>query len=145
MSRSRAERHDVDLFPGGGAWTEEDGRVHLIASRCSGCGKHAFPPARLCDGCGTADGLAPARLSDVGTLYSFTEIHVAPAGFTTPYVIGYVDFPEGVRVLGQVEHAAGDLRVGEPVQVRLGVIRRAAGDRDVVSYKFRKQTEARHA
>jgi uncharacterized OB-fold protein len=104
-----------------------------------------FPQAIACDECGSMEGLVPTRLSNVGTLYSFSEIHVAPAGFMTPYVIGYVDFPEGVRVLGQVEHPARELRIGERVEVRLGLIRRASSGRGVVSYKFRKQGEAAHA
>jgi len=85
--------------------------------------------------------MAPARLSRTGTLYSYSEVHVAPRVFTTPYVVGYVDLPEGVRVFAQVEHRAAELAPGERVEVTLGTIRTSDSGRAVISYKFRKSGE----
>jgi uncharacterized OB-fold protein len=41
------------------------------------------------------------EVSGRGTLYSFTEIHVAPPGFEdlAPYMIGVVELEEGVRIM----------------------------------------------
>jgi uncharacterized OB-fold protein len=50
-----------------------------------------------------------------GTLYSFTEVQSAPAGFEAPYVIGLVDLDCGGRVMGTVLGA--EPRVGMPVVV----------------------------
>jgi uncharacterized OB-fold protein len=136
---------DAEPFPSRDAWVEDGGTVRLVASRCATCGKHAFPPAALCDVCGRSDALGPATVGGVGTLYSFAEIHVAPAGFSTPYVIGYVDFPEDVRVLGHIEHPARDLHLGDRLAVGLGVIRRTPAGRAVVSYTFHKEGDASHA
>lgn len=138
MAQTEQAAQSVEYYPSADCWAEEGGKVYLIGSRCPKCGKHAFPRRTFCDACGTSTGLEPVRLSNTGTLYSFSEVHVAPKMFATPYVIGYVDLPENVRVLGQVEHRAAELRPGEPVKVVLGVIRTSDTGQPVISYKFRK-------
>ncbi len=138
MTNGKSESNTVEFYPSGGAWEEEGGKVHLIGSRCPECGKVAFPRRTLCDRCGNDSGLEPVRLSNTGKLYSFSEVFVAPKAFSTPYVIGYVDLPEDVRLCGQVEHTAAELQVDEPVEVVLGVIRKTEDGRPVVSFKFRK-------
>lgn len=132
---------DAELYPSADSWVEEDGKVFLMGSQCPECSKYAFPPAVYCDNCGNSAGIEPAKLSNSGTLYSFSEIHIAPKVLTVPYVLGYVDFPEDVRVLGQVEHPAAELEVDEQVEVVLGVIRHTEDNQPVKSYKFRKKGE----
>ena len=41
------------------------------------------------------------EVSGKGTLYSFTDIHVAPPGFEdlAPYMIGVIELDEGVRMM----------------------------------------------
>ncbi len=138
MTETAQAAPTVEYYPSADCWVEDGGTVFLIGSRCRTCGKHAFPCRTFCDACGASAGLEPVRLSNTGRLYTFSEVHVAPKAFATPYVIGYVDLPEDVRVLGQVEHAAAELRPDEPVRVVLGVIRKAEDGHPVVSYKFRK-------
>jgi uncharacterized OB-fold protein len=116
---------------------EEDGRIFLIGARCQQCGKHSFPYRSRCDQCGTRDSTARARLSRSGLLYSFSTIHVAPKGFATPYVIGYVDLPEEVRLFGQIEGNDAGLHMGATVELILGVVRVAEGGERVMGYKFR--------
>lgn len=135
MTGSGADGQEV--FPFAGAWVEDRGRVHLVGNRCKACGKLAFARRTICEACGETGGFQPERLTGPGVVYSFSEIQVAPEGFAVPYVIAYVDFPGDVRVCGQVEAPAADLRIGDEVEVMLGVIRRRDG-RPVTSYKFRK-------
>jgi uncharacterized OB-fold protein len=97
----------------------------------------AFPPHPMCPSCGAEGGQATVELSPVGTLYTFSEIHIAPKGFATPYAVGYVDLPEGVRLFGQIEAAASQLKVGQEVAVTLGPVRSEASGGTVISYKFR--------
>lgn len=141
MTQVEQDAQQAEVYPSANAWVTEDDKVFLVGSRCPQCGKHAFPPTTFCDNCGNSTGLESAKLSNTGTLYSFSEVHVAPKELTTPYVLGYVDFPEDVRVLGQVEHTAAELQVDEPVEVVLGVIRHSADGQPVKSYKFRKREE----
>ena len=80
-------------------------------------------------------GRTELALSPVGTLYTFSEIHVAPEGFSTPYAVGYVDLPEGVRLFGQIEARAENLKIGQSLVVKLGEVRTREG-RSVIGYKF---------
>jgi uncharacterized OB-fold protein len=141
MVEAAQEVSSVELFPSEDAWIEKDGKVHIIVSKCQECSKHVYPPASFCDNCGNRDGFELVPLSNEGTLYSFSEIHIAPSELNTPYVIGYVDFPEGARVLGQVEHTSEELEVDETVKTVTGVIRTREDGTPVKSFKFRKKEE----
>lgn len=48
--------------------------------------------------------------SGKGTLYSFTETHVAPPGFEdlVPYMIGVVELEEGVRIMTPLRNVTPD-------------------------------------
>jgi uncharacterized protein len=127
----------AEYFPASRPWNEERGAVRLIGSKCTHCGVVAFPPHPSCPACGAESGQDAVQLSPVGTLYTFSEIHIAPKGFTTPYVVGYIDLPEGVRLFGQIEGRAADLRLGQQVVVTLGQVRTEASGGTVVSYKFK--------
>ena len=127
----------AEYFPASRPWTERGGAVHLHGSKCSRCGTVAFPPHGLCPACGAENGQERVELSPVGTLYTFSEVHIAPKGFATPYAVGYVDLPEGVRLFGQIEARAADLKLGQQVAVTLGPVRADAG-RPVISYKFKE-------
>ena len=111
--------------------------MRLHGSKCAHCGSVAFPPHPLCPGCGAQSGQDTVKLSPVGTLYTFSEIHIAPKGFATPYVVGYVDLPDGVRLFGQIEDQAADLRLGQQVAVTLGPVRSDTSGRMVISYRFK--------
>ncbi len=138
---SETAASDADHYPGSDVWTEEDGVVVLLGGRCVNCSNCMFPPREFCDKCGTDSATEVMKLSRFGSLYSFTEIHVAPRGFQVPYVIGYVDLPEGVRVLAQIEARLSELEVGDEVEAVLGLIRVKESGRRVTSYKFRKRRQ----
>jgi len=68
-----------------------DGR--LVAQRCEDCGEHQLYPRRLCRHCWSRD-LAVVDLPGTGTLYSYTECHVAgQPGYEAdvPYAVALVD------------------------------------------------------
>jgi uncharacterized OB-fold protein len=62
---------------------------------------------------------------------------VAPKGFPVPYVVGYVDLDDGVRLFGQVDGRASELSIDQNVVVVLGPIRTRNDGTQVVSYRFR--------
>jgi uncharacterized OB-fold protein len=141
---AQAADGNVAYFPASRPWTEEGGAVRLHGSRCGRCSGVAFPAHEACPSCGAESGQDAVLLSPTGTLYSFSEIHVAPKGFATPYAVGYVDLPEGVRLFGQIEGRAAELRIGQKVAVTLGPVRADTGvgasggtGRSVISYKFK--------
>jgi uncharacterized OB-fold protein len=126
----------IAYFPASRPWTEAGGVVRLVGSKCARCGAAAFPPHPLCPSCGAPNGQERVELSAVGTLYTFSEIHIAPKGFATPYAVGYLDLPEGVRLFGQIEAKASELTVGQQLAVTLGQVR-ADPAGAVISYKFK--------
>jgi uncharacterized OB-fold protein len=102
-----------------------DGDVRLRGVQCAECGMKVFPVTEVCPGC-LSTSLKELMLGGEGRLYSYTTVHVAPPGWQTPYVVGYVDTPEGVRLFGKVKTdiktGAGEqqaLRVDMPVEVRV--------------------------
>lgn len=115
-----------------------DGTVVLMGRRCTGCSKRFFPAVDFCDAC-DGDAFEAIELEPRGTLYSYSEIHVAPKYFPTPYVVGYVDFGPDLRVFGQIEDAASDLAVDCPVVPVLGPVRRTSDGEIIEGYRFRRE------
>ncbi len=126
-----------EYFPPERPWEVQGDAVSLIGMRCSHCSTKAFPARTVCSCCGAQEGLEPARLSPRGTLYTYTEVHAAPKDFPTPYVLGFVDLEDGVRVFGQVEGPASSLQPDQQVETVTGVVRVRANGTSVISYKFR--------
>jgi uncharacterized OB-fold protein len=79
-----------------------------------------------------------AYLGERGTLYSFTVCHVAPAGWTAPYLQAYVEVPEGIRVFSLVASSvpptADSLTRGAPMELVLEPVQPGS---DTVTFKYR--------
>src|ERR1700704_3736348 len=131
-------RPGPEYFPASKPWRLDGDSLHLTGMSCTACGTKAFPAREVCSACGSGD-IAPVELSARGKLYSFSEVHVAPKGFPTPYVVGYVAVEDGVRLFGQVEGAGSNLSLDQSGVVVLGPIRTRNDGTQVVSYKFRGQ------
>ena len=102
-----------------------NGPLGLKGSRCSDCRNVAFPVTSGCQRCG-GQSMEDVELSDRGTVWTCTVQHFAPKsppyippaeGFT-PFALGYVQLPEGVRVEAVLEPA--DLETLTGAEVRLG-------------------------
>lgn len=115
-----------------------DGAPRLEAGRCADCRRVTFPLRTRCPACGGA--LERILLPRRGTLWSWTtqgfEPPVPPylpdggAEFE-PFAVGYVEFPEFLRVEGRLTVAdAGRLQIGMPMEV----VALERGDR--VTYAF---------
>ena len=120
-----------DLFS-----TDDEGRVRLIAGYCKESDNWTFP-RYLADPVSFTDDVEEKFLSPTGILHSFTVVRRSMPEFKVPYVLALVDFPEGVRVMAQVETEDSDsLEFGEEMTVTIGVIKMAPDGTDVRSYKF---------
>ena len=112
-------------------------RPHLIAGRCKACGKYTFPKYYACPFC-FSDDLEDAPLSPIGTLHSFTIVRRSMPDYQVPYGLGLVDFPEGVRVMAQIEaDNLEGLKLDTKMEITVGPIRKSNDGKDIVSYKFR--------
>jgi hypothetical protein len=129
------------FFPGEGYWNKEADGLHLISSRCSQCRRDYFPPREVCPQCfpeGFEHKMEKSKLSSRGKLYTYSIVQVAPKRFLPPYALGYVDFPEGVRVLGQLTTTdPSKIQIGMTVQAELGRIAVDEQGNEVMSYRFR--------
>ena len=129
------------FYPGESYWVEERDGLHLIGTHCKKCKQNYFPPREVCPKCfseGEEGEMEKLKLSSKGKLYSYSIVQVAPKRFMPPYGLGYVDFPEGVRVLGQLTTMdTAKLKTDMGVQAELGRIAVDEQGNEVVSYKFR--------
>lgn len=86
----------------------------LVGSRCTRCRAVSWPSRALCQRCGSPD-LQQLLFSPHGQLVTFTRVHVPRPGLPTPYVLGQVDLPEGVRIFAHLRglppDASGPARV----------------------------------
>jgi len=99
----------------------------LRGSRCPGCGVAAYPAVPDCPRCGGP--AAPVALSGTGTLWTWTVQRFAPKappyavpadGFR-PFLVGYVELPEGVRVLAVLDGVRPeDAVIGMPLDLTAG-------------------------
>ena len=115
----------------------DDGRPTLIGSQCADCATRVFPPVVLCPEC-MGENIGPLALGRTGRLYSYCTVHVAPRGWSVPYIAGYVDLPEGVRVFTHVVDAAEDrLSMEMEVELTTAVLGTESDGEAFSSYAFR--------
>jgi len=129
------------FYPDEGYWTVEKDGLHLIGSHCKKCQQNYFPPREICPQCfaqGEEGEMEKIKLSSRGKLYTYSIVQVAPKRFLPPYGLGYVDFPQGVRVLGQLTTMdPAKLKLDMEVQAELGRIAIDEQGNEVFSYKFK--------
>ena len=115
-----------------------DGKGYLVGGRCPECGAFYFPARSVCSRCLCGD-LERVPLSSSGSLYTYTVIHQSLPQFETPYVLGYVDLDDNVRVAGQLVDVEADalelgMRLTTQVEPREG-----ADGEPVLWFRFRPE------
>lgn len=91
----------------------------LTYQRCASCGEIVFHPRRHCTGCLSTD----LRWNDSaghGCVYSYTVIRQHGHPYfraRLPYVVGFIDLDDGVRMLAEIDAPPGDVRIGLRVSV----------------------------
>ncbi|MGI5287273.1 bifunctional MaoC family dehydratase N-terminal/OB-fold nucleic acid binding domain-containing protein [Nonomuraea polychroma] len=90
----------------------------LRIQSCADCGLLRHPPGPLCPHCRSA-GRSYTVASGEATLYSYVVHHHPPVpGRETPFVVGVVELPEGVRIVGNVvDCPLEEVRIGMPLRV----------------------------
>jgi len=119
----------VEYVPGG--------ELYLKGYRCKNCGQLDFPKLSPCPNCWGED-FEIVKLSTRGKLYSVSDIYIGQAGITTPYIFGYIDLPENLRIFAQLEGEPGSFKCDEEVVLTIGEIRKNKDGFPLMSYKFTK-------
>lgn len=113
-----------------------DGSGHLLGSRCRSCGAHFFPVREVCSGC-LSDHMETVGFSTRGTLYTYSVVRQSTPAFDVPYALGYVDFPEGVRIMGQISGCEIDeIRIGMPMVLSLEPFGEDEEGNPLTGYRF---------
>ncbi|BBO79460.1 Zn-ribbon domain-containing OB-fold protein [Desulfosarcina ovata] len=119
----------------------EDGSAPFLKGyRCKKCNQIDFPKISPCPNC-WGEEFEMVALSREGTVYSATDIYIGQAGMETPYVFGYVDLPEDLRIFAQFEADVETINCGDKVEVVEGIIRMNNDGLPLKSYKFKKINE----
>lgn len=135
MNANSGEDHEIDDSRVERYFDQDtlDDEPALQGSLCQECGEIHFPRRKRCPDC---FGDTRARtLSRTGTLYAFGTVNMGAPGFETPYSIGYVDLPEGLRIFSMLETDGPDLAIDREMTVTVGRIKTEA-DRAVLGYTF---------
>ncbi|MFF4617517.1 Zn-ribbon domain-containing OB-fold protein [Nonomuraea jabiensis] len=95
-------------------------RGELVVQRCTACGRRVQLPEAACPWCGD-DSLVFEPVSGEGAVHTFTIVHRSFApGYQgrEPYVMAWVDLPEGARAFGHIVGCAPEqVRIGMPVRL----------------------------
>ena len=136
MSDTEESIAEVLFLAGDAVETDGGGSARLVGSACGNCGTKIFPPVSVCPECMSED-MSRIGLSTEGTLYSWSVVHVAPKGWKLPYIAGYVDLPEGVRVFSHIVGVEpGALRMDMTVKVCTARLGEEADGRPIESFAF---------
>jgi uncharacterized OB-fold protein len=128
-----------DLFD----WAEDG--VHLMSARCASCDTCFFPKyhEQHRPDC-SRQGVESIMLSKEGTLASYTiQYYMPPLPFKTekditPYAIGFVEFPEGIQVVGILTDCRfEELVIGMTMETTTFGLYKDEEGRDVVTWAFR--------
>ncbi len=122
-------------------WRLQKQRYGLVGEICPHCSAKIFPARDVCPECG-GEAKEPFRFSGKGSVYSYTVMQYAPAGFERglPYTIALVKLDEGPTVTAQLtDLGEKKVEIGMPVEM---VTRRIKEDGDergmlIYGYKFR--------
>ncbi len=125
------------MFPGRYA-REIPHRYRLEAFKCKTCGKVFVPRRLICDKCGAKE-FETIRLSDKVKLLTYTIIHTPASQFKdqSPYALGIVEFPEKVRLTGQLADIGFDeIKTGMELQVEFRRIQTDSHE-GILSYGYK--------
>ena len=121
---------DFLVIPEGGE------KPYLVGYKCNACGNIYIPKLSICPNCWSEE-LTKIPLSRKGKLYSYSIQYTAQPGIKTPVAHGFVDFPEDVRVLAQIDAELEQIKIGMEMEVTTGVIREERDGKKWISYKFK--------
>jgi uncharacterized protein len=119
-----------------GLFKEIPGNWVLTGCQCKQCGQIFFPPKTVCLNCLSSD-LQSLNLSTHGQLYSYTVVYLPSEHFPSPYTVGWVQLPEGIRVFSQIRGwQEKPLTVGMEMQMQIEKLW-GDGEKEVTGYVFR--------
>ena len=119
-----------------GLFEKISGKWALVGGRCKQCEKIIYPLRAVCLNCLSQD-MEKLTLSRKGTLYSFTTVHMPSEHFEPPYVIGWIELPEGLRIFSPIQyHQDQPLKIGMAMELSVEKLWDEEG-KGIMGYVFR--------
>ena len=117
-----------------GLFVKESKEVFLIGNRCEICGQIFFPSRPFCFDC-LSDRMEPIRLGKKGNLYSYTTSYIPSLHFVPPYIVGWIELAEGIRIFSPIKVSEGqNLEIGMDVELVIDELWQEE-NKSVVGYK----------
>ena len=128
-----------------GLFTETAEGPRLLGSKCASCATPYFPRTAVCHNPECRESkMEEASFGPRGTLWSCAIQNYPPpppARYEepyTPYALGMVDMPEGLRVLGRISTDDPEgVEVGTEVELVLERLYVDENENEVITWKFR--------
>ena len=128
-----------------GLFTEGADGPRLLGSKCASCGTPYFPRSAVCHNPECRESkMEEASFGPRGILWSCAIQNYpppAPARYEepyTPYALGMVDMPEGLRVLGRISTDDPEgVEVGAEVELVLERLYLDEEGNEVITWKFK--------
>ncbi len=111
----------------------------LLGSECQDCGMVSFPQKRVCPNCFDGE-LKEVPLSKKGKLHTYALSIMGPPGIEKPYVMGFIDLPEGIKLyslLTECQPWDEVLKVDMEMEMVIEKIKEDQEGNDIIGYKFR--------
>jgi uncharacterized OB-fold protein len=120
-------------LPGDALTTNAKGEPVLLGCACVTCGNKMFPRAPVCPVC-ISETMTPETMPREGSLYSFTTVHVGPSTWQKPFLVGYVDLANGVRVFSHLRGT--DLKINQRVELAVAEIGKTPEGKPIITSIF---------
>lgn len=118
-----------------GVFIEEADGGAIVANKCKKCGRVFFPKRDDCNDCFNKN-MEDVKLKAGGKLYTYTKVAMPVHKFKPPFILAWVEFPENVRIMGQVrEKETKDLKLGMEMKVVIDTLWKENG-KAFIGYKF---------
>lgn len=125
-------------------------KIRLRGITCQACSVTLFGVRARCENCGSRD-VTEVEFGRSGTLYSYTvqrhpptppfEVGPTDEDEWEPRPVGYVDLPEGARILSVVDAAPGDLSIGMQLELVIESGWTDDDGNDVLWYQFQPEVD----
>ena len=102
----------------------ESGDLYLEGFKCSECGAITLKPRMACAKCGGRDTWEPFKLSNKGTLHTFSIIYRAFPGIDVPFVSAIADLEGGGVVktnMNGIEPDPEKITLGMDIEITYGI------------------------
>lgn len=145
MNESERQGKAVPALPDLFTWSKDG--IHLMSARCDSCGTFFFPMyhEQHRPGC-SRQGIEKVLLNREGVLVSYAiQYYMPPPPFKTdkditPYIIGLVEFSEGIQIVGIVVGCEFDqLKLGMVMETTTFTLYQNEGGQDIVTWAFQPE------